>query len=171
MRVQDIQFLIEYNYWARDRILENVAKLSPEQFVQPSSYSHGGIRDTLVHILSAEWVWRVRCQESLSPKHLLSTDDFPSLETLQTRWSREEEQMRGYLAGLSDRELEQVIQYKRTGGERKENVLWHLLAHIVNHGTEHRSVLALELTGYGYSPGDLDIVHFVRDHGETVAGP
>lgn len=162
MKIQDIQFLFEYNYWARDRILGNVAKLSPQQFIEPRTSDHGSVRNTLVHILSAEWVWRMRCQEHISPTDLLAFDDFPSLEPLQARWQQEEARMRSYLDGLSAQELDRVVRYRRTGGEPQENILWHLLVHVVNHGTEHRSMVAAALTEYGYSPGNLDIVHFLR---------
>jgi uncharacterized damage-inducible protein DinB len=162
MNTQDFQFLYDYNYWARDRILENAAKLSQKQYLEPKPYSHGSIHNTLAHVLSAEWIWRMRCQEHNSPTAMLAAADFPSLESLQERWRQEEERMRAYLHGLTDQELQGVVQYKRMGGEPQQNVLWHLLSHVVNHGTEHRSVLAAELTAYGYSPGDLDIIRFTR---------
>jgi uncharacterized damage-inducible protein DinB len=43
------------------------------------------------------------------------------------------------------------------------NVLWHLLVHVLNHGTQHRSEAALLLTSYGQSPGDLDLILFLRE--------
>lgn len=162
MDVNSLRFLYEYNYWARDRILRQVEKLSPAQFLAASDYSRGSVRDTLVHVLSAEWVWRVRCQEGISPPALLDAGEFATCAALTERWRSEETRMRAYLADLTDAALPGVIHYRRTGGETQQDVLWHLLVHVVNHGTEHRSVLAERLTGYGFSPGDLDLIHFVR---------
>jgi uncharacterized damage-inducible protein DinB len=162
MDPKDIQFLLAYNYWARDRILDNVAKLSSSQFVEPKVYGHGSIRNTLVHILNAEWVWRVRCQENYSPSEFLVFDNYPTLDHIQQRWKQEEERMMGYIRELAVQELERIIRYNRIGGEQEENTLGFILLHVVNHGTEHRSVLAAQLTEYNNSPGDIDIIHFLR---------
>lgn len=162
MRIEDIQFLYDYNYWANHKILATAGMLTEGQYLAPRPYSHGGIRDTLVHILSAEWIWRVRCEEQLFPTAVLAVDDFPSLESLRRRWQHEEARMRGYVAGLSDEGLDRVVRYKTTGGVAHENVLWQLLVHVVNHGGEHRSTVAGYLTEEGHSPGDLDMVYFAR---------
>jgi uncharacterized damage-inducible protein DinB len=162
MELSYLQFLFDYNYWARDRILENAAKLTPQQLAEPKPYSRGSVRHTLVHILSAEWIWRTRCQDHASPTSFLAVDDFPSLEPLRLRWQQEEGRMREYLRTLTPAALEQKLPYQRTDGTPQADVVWHLLLHVVNHGTEHRSILAAELTAYGYSPGDLDIIQFVR---------
>jgi uncharacterized damage-inducible protein DinB len=37
------------------------------------------------------------------------------------------------------------------------------LAHVVNHGTQSRSEAAVLLTEYGQSPGDLDLILFLRE--------
>ena len=39
--------------------------------------------------------------------------------------------------------------------------LWQALAHVVNHGTQHRSEAAVLLTDVGHSPGDLDMVDYI----------
>ena len=79
MRVSDLQTLYDYNYWANARILKAAANVSDEQFVASSTISHGGLRGTLLHTLAAEWIWRKRCHEKVSPTALFSADDFAAL--------------------------------------------------------------------------------------------
>jgi uncharacterized damage-inducible protein DinB len=48
--------LFAYNYWARDRQLEACAALTQEQFQRPLGNSFSSLRDTLAHLVGAEWV-------------------------------------------------------------------------------------------------------------------
>ena len=67
MNRSDVLTLYDYNYWANGRVLSATANVSPELFTAPFMVSHGSLRGTLVHILAAEVVWRLRCQEGISP--------------------------------------------------------------------------------------------------------
>jgi uncharacterized damage-inducible protein DinB len=157
VRKNDVHFLYEYNRWANARVLDAAARVNQTQFVAAATLSHGSLRATLVHVLSAEWIWRMRCQEGVSPFALLSAEGFPALEHLRRRWQTEEQAMRSFLNGLSDDALTGRVRYTTTQGVPHENVLWHLLVHVVNHGTQFRGEAGVLLATYGHSPGDLGL--------------
>ena len=55
MKTDEIKLLYDYNDWADARILVACARVSPEQYAALSSYGHGGLRATMVHILDNLW--------------------------------------------------------------------------------------------------------------------
>ena len=57
----DLSRLYDYYYWANSKLFDVIAQLKAEQFTQKVSGSYGSIRNSLVHVLSAEWGWLDRC--------------------------------------------------------------------------------------------------------------
>lgn len=60
MNLQDLQTLLDDNYWARDRMDEALAPLTPEQATRDLGGSFGSIHDTVAHLYAAEVVWYSR---------------------------------------------------------------------------------------------------------------
>jgi uncharacterized damage-inducible protein DinB len=164
MNIQDILTIYEYNYWANKRILGASANVSQEQFDAPAAFPYGGLRGTLLHILDTEWGWRMLLQYNDLSLPDLDKADFPTLAAFQERWDKEEQEMRAYLAGLRDEDIDSHKRYTTSTGEPRDRILWHGLLHVVNHGTQHRSEAAALLTEYGHSPGDLDFTVFLNEY-------
>lgn len=162
MKKSEVLTFYQYNAWANARILNATAQVPVEQFLAPASYSHGGLRGTLVHILFAEWIWRVRW-EGISPTEGPIPEDFPTFNSLRERWQREEKALMEFVEKLNDETLERIVAYKTTSGKSRQNPLWHLMLHLVNHGTQHRSEVAVMLTDLGHSPGDIDFIKYLRE--------
>ncbi|HSL29642.1 MAG TPA: DinB family protein [Anaerolineales bacterium] len=162
MNKQDLQVLYRYNQWANGKILNAAAGVTEEQFLAPAAFPHGGLRSTLVHVLSAEWIWRKRW-EGTSPTSLLKPDDFPTFESLCKRWLEEERQLMDFVDHVDDEALNRAFHYSNTTGQPFSRILWQAMAHVVNHGTQHRTEAAAMLTGYGYSPGDIDLIIFLNE--------
>jgi uncharacterized damage-inducible protein DinB len=57
MELNNIRPLYDYNRWASRRILTVASTLASDDFIRPMGNSFSSIRDTLAHILSAEWIW------------------------------------------------------------------------------------------------------------------
>jgi uncharacterized damage-inducible protein DinB len=169
MHKTDLITLYDYNYWANARILDAAAQVTPDQYCAPANLSHGSLRATLVHTFVAELVWRTRCQAGISLPALPTQAEYPTLEILRAHWLDEEGKMRLYLASLTGESMDTPVQYVTTSGVPYSNLLWNLLVHVVNHGTQSRAEAGLALASYGHSPGDLDMVLFFRER-EGQAG-
>ncbi len=164
----DILLLYDYNYWANQRVLQAAGRVSTEQFLKPAPLSQGSLRGALVHAYGAERIWRQRIQ-GVSPSSLPAESEFPSLQPLSESWAQEEKEMRACLAGLAEADLPRIVTYQNTKGRTFNNVLWQLLAHVVNHGTQTRAEAGLLLADYGQSPGDLDLILYLRERAENAA--
>ena len=104
MTVVDLERLYDYGYWANAKLFRVLATLTPEEFTRPVAGSYGSIRNTLVHVLSAEWGWIER--GGGPPRGTkLNPDDYPTLESLTARWSQVEGYLRTFLASLQDADL------------------------------------------------------------------
>src|SRR5262245_33864461 len=164
MNKADIQALCEYNRWGNLRIRGTAARLTDEQFRASGTFPHGGLRGTLVHSLFAEQVWRLRWLGTPpEPRYRLKPEEFPTLAALRARWAEEDARLMEFVAGLTDERLQSELEYTSTEGGRHRRVLWETVAHLVNHGTQHRSEAAALLTAFGHSPGDIDLVVYLDE--------
>ena len=150
--------------WANTRILAAAEGLSEAQYTTDvPGLSHGSIRATFVHALGAEIVWRRRCVEGVSPTTLLPAADVPTFAALRQRWATEDAALRQGVARLTDEALAAPLAYTTTRGTPMEDTMWQILAHVVNHGAQHRAEAAVALTAFGCSPGDVDLIVYLRE--------
>jgi uncharacterized damage-inducible protein DinB len=74
----------------------------------------------------------------------------------------EETRLMNFVNEIREERLNSTFDYRNTAGTPFTKVVWHVMAHVVNHGTQHRTEAAAMLTEFGHSPGDIDLVLFVR---------
>src|SRR5687768_7846935 len=85
MDVASIQELYRYNEWANDRIFEAVSGLTQKQFAADLGNSYPSVRDTLIHIVWAEWIWLQRWK-GISPRDIFEATECPDFNVLKVRW-------------------------------------------------------------------------------------
>lgn len=156
-----VRTLFAYSSWATTRVLDTAERLAPEQLRAPALAGLPPILDTLAHTLGAEVIWRQRW-EGQSPRVVLSPADLPTLAALRERWAAEGAALQARLDALDDQALARSISYSDTKGRPFTTPLWQILAHLANHGTQHRAEAAAMLTALGHSPGDLDMILYFR---------
>src|SRR5262245_17886644 len=157
MTVKDLQDLFDYGYWANRKLFAVMARLTPEQFARTVDGTHGSVRKTMVHALSAEWGWLGRCggPERGDP---LDPADFPTVATLVETWDRVEGYVRAFLAALRDEDLARNVEFVIGGSQKYTMPLGELMQHAANHGVHHRGQVSLLLRMLGYAPDDFDVL-------------
>ncbi len=158
----DLRILLEFNYWARDRMLAPVAALPADQLLKPLGSSFSSVRDTVVHIYSAEWVWCERWHGS-SPTSPLNPLDYPDVGTLAAAWRQLETRVRGFVEGLGDEGIARAIEYRQMNGQPFSSPVWQMVQHVVNHGTYHRGQVSTLLRQLGGAPASTDLIAFYRE--------
>jgi hypothetical protein len=77
---------------------------------------------------------------------------------LKARWDREERDLRGWFARLSDRELASPVP-----GDDNPLALWRYLIYVVSHGTQQFAEAAVLLARLGHSPGEIGYLAFCSE--------
>jgi uncharacterized damage-inducible protein DinB len=168
MSPEDIRQLYDYNAWANRRAMEAAAALTPDQFVKPLGSSFSSVRDTLAHIYGGEWIWLERFQ-GRSPASLPDVNQFTNLASLRGRWLEHEARLLGFARGLTQADLDRVMEYKTLNFGVYRNPLWQSMQHLVNHGTYHRGQVTTLLRQLGAQPILTDLMHFYRERATAAS--
>jgi uncharacterized damage-inducible protein DinB len=166
MLAEALRELYGYNHWATERVLDAAAKLTPVQWLAPGTAGRGSIRDTLVHLVSAQKRWLAWWDGSHSPEAayaiVLDPADYPDLDSVRSIWTDSDRAIRAFAESLSDADVNREITTRLRDGRVFRLPLWQMMLHVANHGTQHRSEVAAMLTVFGHSPGDLDALVYFR---------
>jgi uncharacterized damage-inducible protein DinB len=126
------------------------------------------VRDTLAHIYGAEWIWLERFQ-GRSPASLPDVKEFTTLASLRERWLEHEARLLSYVRGLTQADLDRVMEYKTLKFGVYRNPLWQSMQHLVNHGTYHRGQVTTLLRQLGAQPILTDLMHFYRERATAAS--
>jgi len=164
MDLQDLRTMLDYHYWARDRLLAALDPLTPEQFDRDLGSSFKSIHDTVVHTYAAEWAWYMRWTGT-SPTALLTPDQFPDVASIRAAWTENEARIRAFVEDLGEAGISRVIEYKLLSGEPGASPIWQMLQHVVNHASYHRGQVTTMLRQLGAKPAKpLDMIAYYRTH-------
>jgi uncharacterized damage-inducible protein DinB len=162
MTLQDVFTLYEYNRWANGRTLDAAERLDPAAFVKDLKSSFPSVRDTLAHILGAEWIW-LRRWKGETPAKLLSAADFPTVASLRDRFGAVDVERGAFLGSLTEERLQQPFDYKDLAGNPYRLPVIQTMQHVVNHGTYHRGQVTTMLRQLGATPIGTDMSRFYLD--------
>ena len=161
MNVDDIRYLFDYDRWATTRVLDALDGVPDDVWSRTDVIGEMGLGGILVHHLGATQRWRhgiQRTGEQPAPEE----EPLLSIAELRTRWASEREAYDAWLPTIS----QGLLDYVHEGV-----AVWRMLAHVVNHGTQHRSEAAALLTQIGHSPGEIDMIFFAEGLAAEAVAP
>jgi uncharacterized damage-inducible protein DinB len=145
MNADSFRHLYNYHFSENRTIWDAyVSTLCDEQFTQKMGYSHGSVRNQIVHLMTVDDTWfsglrGVEIPESLDPATSVDRN------SIRVHWDAVEQRMRGYLAELRD----DMLFEKPLEGEDKDLIVWQVLLQVANHGTDHRAQVLRLLNALG----------------------
>jgi len=152
--------LLAYDRWANHKYLDVIATLESEQYARKLGSSFGSIRDTLVHLAWAEWVWVERWQ-GRSPQVRASPDQFPTVSSVQSYLKEVEEAQVRVFELLQRGAMTVRIRYTNLKNEVLEYTFEQMLHHIILHSGYHRGQLATLLRQLDIVPPTTDYLDYI----------
>jgi uncharacterized damage-inducible protein DinB len=147
----DCHFSENRKMWDND-----IMPLTQEQFTQAVNYSHGSVRDQVVHLMEVDEAWFGDLRGVASGREFTPADA-DERSAIRAYWDSVEQDMRAYLADLRD---DMLFTKPFSEGEDKDLVLWQILLHVGNHGTDHRAQLLRILHDLGAETVAQDFVFY-----------
>jgi len=157
------EMLARYHVWATEKILDQIAIISEEDYRRDHGLFFRSIHGTLNHMLVGDLHWHSRFTDGAPLTLALDTEAEHdrtalgvALRTAVRRWSY-------FLAGLQPQRFNTDLHYRTVSGVQTVTPFMATLAHVFNHGTHHRGQLSAALTGMGYACPELDLIYMVRE--------
>jgi len=162
MNANAFRHFYEYHFSENRKIWENyIVPLSHEEYIKDVDYSQGSVRDHIVHLMSVDEVWFSELR-GVVPSEPVPSDNFDDRKIIRAYWDSVEQCMRDYLAELRDDMLfDKPIEDPE---EDKNLIVWQVLLHVVNHGTDHRAQLLRLLNDMGVKTTSQDYIFYIYDN-------
>jgi uncharacterized damage-inducible protein DinB len=153
-----IQRYAAYNHWANQQMADWLRTGSEEQLSQEIESSFSSLKETVLHIWSAEYLWLQTVKD-------LSSDNNPaknfegSKEELLAGWLQASENFSNHVKTMSLEDLQ--TQRPRSRGD-SYTVIIDMIHHCMNHSTYHRGQLITMGRQAGLeTPPRTDFIYYV----------
>lgn len=163
MDKQDLLELLEYNRWAKHRLLDSLDSMKQEDFNKDLRSSHGGIRGTLYHMVNAENIWSSRLEgRPITP---LVLDELNDVAAFRVKWDESDARLESIIRSSSDEQMHSTFDYQDSKGNKYTQPRIWAVSQLFNHFTYHRGQIVAMQRQLGYKPVNTDLIGFYRQKG------
>jgi uncharacterized damage-inducible protein DinB len=147
--------LFAYHHGIIERLWESIRELPEEKFLQEVPYSHGSLRNQMVHMAATEKRWLLGIHEHPEARTLrFPPDAYPTIDSVHSLVSGVHQELQSYISTITEGELQRVP-------SGMYGPVWQVLLHLINHGTDHRAQILRILHELGGKTFDQDLLLYI----------
>ncbi|CAM5196094.1 hypothetical protein CDEF62S_02205 [Castellaniella defragrans] len=154
--------LTRYGAWADKQFLSALAALPETELVRKRMTVFGNLIHTFNHILVVGSIFQAHLLARSHPFTSLNTEVNPAPPAFQHLGALDQWYVE-YGDPLSAQDLEYRVNFNFVGGGTGVMTRAEILAHIVNHGTYHRGMIADMMFQVPAKPPVADLTVYIRD--------
>lgn len=154
--------LTDYIIWANDNIIEWLHQISEAQWEQVITSSFSTIKQTAVHMVSAEKIWLDYWTKTPDPV-FLSTKFTGTKNDLIAIWQQSSTALKTFIEAFPEENYGQPVNFKWPRGGESHFEFWQTFSHFINHATYHRGQLVTMLRQAGFTQmSSTDLATYYR---------
>ncbi len=142
--------LASYNIWANNKAIGWLREINDTQWEQVATSSFNSVKQTVLHIASAERVW-IDFWNNCADPVFLSLDFNGSKEQLLAIWRQSSVGMKDFIDTTKEGDHLKAITFKYPRGGEGQLEFAATVAHVMNHSTYHRGQLVSTLRQVGFT--------------------
>ncbi|SEW39029.1 Uncharacterized damage-inducible protein DinB (forms a four-helix bundle) [Chitinophaga sp. YR573] len=142
--------LADYNIWADNIAIGWLNQINDEQWDQVIISSFSSIKQTAIHIASAEKIW-VDFWENVSAPVYLSAGFKGTKNDLIEIWKKASVGLKKFIEEYPEENYQQQVKFKKPNGEEGRMEFSQTFPHMINHSTYHRGQLVTLLRQAGFT--------------------
>lgn len=149
MTKQYFKEIAEYNLWANTIVCDWLEQITDEQWNKEIFSSFNTIKETVLHIISAEKAWLQRFKKQ--PVEWLQSTYRGTKDEHIKLWKENSAELKAFIDAFDENDLNKDLDFKRLNGDAYSMPYYQLFAHVVNHATYHRGQLVTMLRQAGFT--------------------
>ena len=156
--------LARYNAWANTIAIDWLNQINDAQWNQILTSSFSSVRQTAIHIASAEKVW-IDFYNIVPEPVYLSVHFEGTKDDLIAIWKKSSLGLINLIEQYPEENYSQPVTFRYPGGKEGQMEFWQTFSHIINHSTYHRGQLVTLLRQVDFTNlRSIDLATYYMTH-------
>ena len=154
--------LTDYVIWANNIVIEWLNQITDEQWEQVITSSFSSIKQTAIHIISAEKIWIDYWKNIPDPVFLSAEFKGTKKEAIEI-WKRTSADLKNLMEAYPEEHYQEPVTFRWPRGGEGSMEFWQTFFHFINHATYHRGQLVTLLRHAGFTKvASTDLATYYR---------